>query len=159
VTIHDDMVELGLAKTCSHVVITQERGRMYKDYCPNEVLTPGGKCSRHDTSADLVKQAKIATAQRIRKELEEDLLPLATERVRNILAYGEDVKASDIIRIWATIMDRTGIPAVSGVNLQADVQVSAPLDVLRQMLGQVQGVEGGEGDIVEGEVVGEGEGG
>jgi hypothetical protein len=47
-----------------------------------------------------------------------------------------DSKDSDIIKIWQTTMDRVGLAAVSGLIVEGNVTVDAPMDILRRMLSQ-----------------------
>lgn len=144
----EELYELGLVKLCSQPEYID--GHRFR--CGRPTAEYGGLCGAHGGTA-LIKQRAVLdrekTSARIRKRLEDEILPVATARVMEALADGE-TKISDIVRIWATTMDRVGIPAVSGVALDAKLEVSAPLDILRQMLGQVE-----DSDVVDGEVVGE----
>lgn len=138
------LIDLGLAKTCSHFTVTQERsGEAYKEYCTNPVAEFGGFCSKHDPAAELVRRAKLdskAAVMEQKRKLEDVILPKATQRIEAIL---EDVdeetglpraKDADVIKIWQTTMDRVGLAAVQGIVVEGEIKVEAPLDILRRML-------------------------
>jgi hypothetical protein len=133
----NDLVDLGLAKTCSHFQVVQEpSGETYKTYCPRPVLEFGGFCSRHDEAHELVKQANLERKKTVlveKQRLEEEILPKATQRILDIL-NNEEAKDADVIKIWQTTMDRIGLAAVQGLVVEGEIKVEAPLDILRRML-------------------------
>lgn len=133
----NDLVELGLVKTCSHFQVMQETsGETYKVYCQRPVLAYGGSCSRHSADLELVKQANLERKKTVlveKQRLEEEILPKATQRILDIL-NNEDAKDADVIKIWQTTMDRIGLAAVQGLVIEGDIKVEAPLDILRRML-------------------------
>lgn len=155
-SIGDDLIALGLTKTCGHLSISQERnGQIFKDYCGKPVAEMGGFCPVHGGTA-LIKQKTALAQQRTvmaqKQKLEEDILPLATKRVLAIL-NDEYAKPEVIVKIWQTTMDRIGLGAVTGIVLDADIKVDAPLDILRRMLTANMGAI--EPDVEDAEVVDE----
>lgn len=158
----NDLVDLGLTKTCSHFTVTQEvTGETYKVYCSRPVRAFGGACSRHDDAHELVKQANLERKKTVlveKQRLEEEILPKATQRILDILTRCDPdtgellAKDADIIKIWQTTMDRIGLAAVQGLVIEGDIKVEAPLDILRRMLtAPAPDLE----EIVDAEVVGE----
>lgn len=151
----NDLIDLGLAKTCSHFQVMQEvTGETYKTYCPRPVLEFGGFCSRHSEAHELVKQANLERKKTVlveKQRLEEEILPKATQRILDIL-NNEEAKDADVIKIWQTTMDRIGLAAVQGLVVEGEIKVEAPLDILRRMLtSPLPEIE----EIHEAEVVGE----
>lgn len=132
----DELISLGLVKSCSAIVTVQERGHMLKEFCASPTLEIGGLCSKHSPDAELTKQAEVAAKKGIalqRVKLEEEILPLATKRMMEILR-NPDSRDADVIKIWQTTMDRIGLAAVSGIMLEGEIKVDAPIDILRRML-------------------------
>jgi len=143
------LIELGLAKACDHVVVSEIRGKIFKDFCGAETIVFGGKCSKHDNTAELIKQEKLAKERTVvqqRRIIEDELFPKITERIRQIVE-DPDSRNADIIKIWMTAMDRIGLAAVQGLVVEGNVHVDAPLDILRAMLRPV------EPDVLEAELV------
>jgi hypothetical protein len=146
-SIDEDLQELGLSKTCGHLVVTQINGQLFKDPCDTPVVEYGGKCTKHG-GLELVKQQKALHQKTVlaqRQKLEEEVLPKATQRILDIL-NNEEAKDADVINIWKTVMDRIGLAAVQGVVVEGNIQIEAPLDILRRMLA-------GQPEIVDAEIV------
>lgn len=131
-----ELIELGLVKQCGHVIVSEMRGQMFKDYCGAETIVFGGLCSRHDNTRELVQQEKAARERTVmvqRRYIEDELFPKLTTRIMEII-QDEEAKDADIIKIWQTTMDRIGLAAVQGLVVEGNVKVDAPLDILRAML-------------------------
>jgi hypothetical protein len=146
-----EMIELGLVKACSHVIVSETAGRIFRDFCGAETIAFGGKCSKHDNTADLVKQEKAARERTVmiqRRYIEDELFPKLTKRIEEIIG-SEEAKDADIIKIWQTTMDRIGLAAVQGLVVEGNVKVDAPLDILRAMLQPTTDLD----DVVDGEIV------
>lgn len=143
-TVSDEMYELGLVALCSGWIGREGKRRR----CGLESAKVGANCKAHGGD-QLAAQRMV---QKQRQIIEDSLLPMATARVLEILADPE-AKDVDVIRIWSTIMDRVGLAAMQNISLQADVQVTAPLDILRAMLSNPvqQAIE--DGSVVDGEIV------
>lgn len=133
----NDLMELGLTKTCSHFTVEQEpSGETYKVFCRRPTLEFGGVCARHDPRAELIRQGKLESRKVVmeqKRKLEEEVLPKATERIEGIL-QNEEAKDADVIKIWQTTMDRVGLAATQHVQVEGEIKVEAPLDILRRML-------------------------
>lgn len=145
-----EMIELGLVKKCGHVVVSEMRGQLFKDFCGAKTLTFGGLCSRHDDTKELVAQDKAAHERTImvqRRYIEDVLFPQLTERIEAIIK-DEEAKDADVIKIWQTTMDRIGLAAVQGIVLEGNLKIEAPLDILRGMLRPAT-----DDDIIEAEVI------
>lgn len=131
-----EMIELGLVKRCSQVIVSEMRGQLFRDFCGAKTLTYGGLCAKHDNTKDLVKQEKAASERTVvaqRRYIEDTLFPELTKRIEEII-NNEEAKDADIIKIWQTTMDRIGLAAVQGIVLEGNIKVDAPLDILRSML-------------------------
>lgn len=131
-----DLIELGLVKECNHVVISNYRGEVFKDFCGAETIRIGGMCSRHDNSAELIKQEKIEREKTVlaqRRIIEDELFPKLTKRIMEIVD-NEDARNADVIKIWMTTMDRIGLAAVQGLMIEGTMHIDAPVDILRAML-------------------------
>lgn len=149
----DTMIELGLAKTCGHMEMVQEsNGQVFREFCGKPVAEFGGFCAPHGGNA-LIKQRREIAKEKVvlaqKRHLEEEVLPKATKRVMAILE-NPDSKDADVIKVWQTTMDRIGLGAVTGILLDGDIKIDAPLDILRRMLTANMGTAE---EIVEGEVV------
>lgn len=145
----NELIALGLVKKCCHINVSQMSGQIYRDYCGTPTLAYGGMCSKHSPDTDMVKQARTAvqkTALVQRQRILEEVLPKATERMLKILDDDES-KDADVIRIWMTSLDRVGLGTVSGLVVEGEIKVEAPLDILRAML------RGQSPDVIEGEIV------
>lgn len=133
----NDLIDLGLAKTCAHFTVESEpTGEAYKVYCPRPVREFGGSCSRHSAERALVDQARVerkAAAVLEKKHMEDVILPKASERIVQILD-NDEAKDQDVIKIWQTTMDRIGLAAVQGLMVEGTLNVEAPMDILRRML-------------------------
>ena len=154
--LNDTLMEMGLVKACSEITITEHEGTIFRDYCGTPTLFYGGKCSKHSESLELARQAKAEVAKNAaihRALLEDEILPKAHKRVMDIL-NNEDSKDADIIKIWQTTMDRVGLAAVTGLIVEGNVTVDAPLDILRRMLSQNQPTLE-DMDTVDGEILDE----
>lgn len=152
-----DLIELGLTKTCSYVEVSQHGGQIFRDFCGTPTLVYGGKCSKHSQDLEFARQAKAEVAKNAaihRAMLEDEVLPLAHQRVMRIL-NDPDAKDADVIKIWQTTMDRVGLAAVSGLVVEGNVTVDAPLDILRRMLSANPSVEknADDMDVEEAEIV------
>lgn len=146
-----ESIELGLVKRCGHVIMSEMRGQIIKDFCGAETIAFGGKCFKHDTTRDLVLQEKVAREKTVlvqRRYIEDELFPKLTKRIEDII-NNEEAKDADVIKIWQTTMDRIGLAAVQGLVIEGNVKVDAPLDILRAMLQPVTA----PADIVDGEIV------
>lgn len=152
----NDLIELGLVKQCPHIVVTEIRGQLIREPCGAETIQFGGLCSRHDNTAELVRQernAKERTVLRQRRYIEETLFPKLTERIEAIID-NDEAKDADVIKIWQTTMDRIGLAAVQGLVVEGTVKADAPLDILKAMLRPSSTAEiDDEEDIVDAEVV------
>lgn len=151
--IQNELIELGLVKRCGHIVMSEMRGQMIKDFCGAETLEFGGRCYKHDTTKDLILQAKVAQEKTVmvqRRYIEDVLFPRLTKRIEEII-NNEEAKDADVIKIWQTTMDRIGLAAVQGLVIEGNVKIDAPLDILRAMLQPT--VVPGDADIVDGEII------
>lgn len=151
ITVADDMFELGLVALCPAWIGREAKRRR----CGLEVVSPGAFCTGHGGDQLSVQR----TVVRQRKYLEDELLPIATQRILGILTDTDEdgnytAKDTDVVRIWSTIMDRVGLAAMQNVNLQSEVSVAAPLEILRSMLMGQRAIESeSPGEVVDGEVV------
>lgn len=143
IEVDDDMYELGLVPLCAGWIGREGKRRR----CGIETVEAGVNCIAH--GGDQLVTMRSVNKQR--KILEDVLLPQATARVMQIVSDPE-AKDTDVIRVWSTIMDRVGLAAMQNVNLQADVNVAAPMEILRAMLmgSPTQAIEGA---VVDAEVL------
>lgn len=149
-----ELIELGLVKRCGHVIVSEMRGQLFRDFCGAKTLEYGGKCFKHDENHDLVKQERVAKERTVlaqRKYIEDELFPKLTKRIEEIIDNAE-AKDADVIKIWQTTMDRIGLAAVQGLVIEGSMKVDAPLDILRAMLRPTMSIDGLD-DIVDAEVV------
>lgn len=142
ITVPDDMYELGLVPLCPGWIGRSENKRRR---CGLETIGNGVYCAAHGGD----QLGMLRTVQKQRKILEEELLPKATERILRILVNPE-AKDSDVIRVWATIMDRVGLAAMQSLTVEVGVQSVAPIDMLRELLmGRViEGDSGGSSEVL-----------
>jgi hypothetical protein len=148
----DELIDLGLAKQCSHVLVSEMRGQIFKDFCGSPTLEFGGKCYKHDTAKDLVQQERVAHERTIlaqKRYIEDILFPRLTKRIEEIINSDES-KDADVIKIWQTTMDRIGLAAVQGLIIEGNMKVDAPLDILRAML---QPVTDMDPEVLEAELI------
>lgn len=142
--VHDDLYELGLVPLCAGWIGREGKRRR----CGVETIGPGVFCGAHGGD----QLSIMRTVQRQRKLLEDVLLPQATRRVLEILG-DDEAKDTDVVRIWSTIMDRVGLAAMQNINLQGEVAVAAPLEILRSMLMGREEPRQIEETVVEGEII------
>lgn len=149
---HAELIELGLVKQCSHVIVSEMRGQLFRDFCGAKTISYGGLCSKHDGTKDLVAQNRAASERTVmtqRRHIEDDLFPKLTKRIEEIIR-NEEAKDADIIKIWQTTMDRIGLAAVQGLVIEGNLKVDAPLDILRAMLRPATDPDVVDAEVIEG---------
>lgn len=126
-SIREDLVELGLVRPqCSHIT---GKGRR----CGQEVEPDSDRCVYHGGAE--VPVAKLVASQR--EEMMRSLLPLAVMRLEQIL-LDPMVKEEVVVRAAFGLMDRIGLGPVSGLAIEAKVEVGqTPSELLLASLARI----------------------
>lgn len=125
--VRSDLAELGLAPPqCSHV---KSDGRR----CGQEATIDSSKCIYHGGAE--VATAKMVSLQR--EEMMRTLLPLAVRRLEGVLLDPE-AKEEVVVRAAFGLMDRIGLGPVSGLAIEAKVEVGqTPSELLLASLARI----------------------
>lgn len=126
-TIATDYTDLGLTPpVCDHWLAKRQR------YCGQPVVAGEMLCVYHGGGRLLL----AASVKEFREQISENLLPLAINRLMDIL-LDEDAMPNDVIRAAFGLMDRVGMGPVQGIQIDGNISVESPLHVIQGLLTSV----------------------
>lgn len=101
--------------------------------CKKFAIRGSNVCPSHGAKAPQVKRKAAEVVQEARDRLHTVLLPLAIQRLEEI-AKDKRLPAPDRLRAALAIMDRTGMGPGSTIQIEAEVKVLPPAEMLRDAM-------------------------